>query len=83
MVLLDTSAVIEMLRKNIYKPGAISIISLIEILRGVTRQKREIVKKALESTFEIINIDNDVILTYCDLYNHLKDRGELLSDADL
>jgi len=83
MMLFDTSIIIEMLRKNIYKPGAISIISLIEILRGVAKQKREAVKEVLENAFEIIAIDNDIILTYCDLYNHLKDKGELLSDADL
>jgi predicted nucleic acid-binding protein len=37
MILLDTDAVIEMLRKKRYAAGAISIITLIEVLRGAGR----------------------------------------------
>ncbi len=83
MKLFDTSIIIKMLREKQFQVGAISIITLIEILRGTSASKRKIVKKLLEGAFEIITIDNEVILEYCKLYEKLKVKGLILPDADL
>lgn len=83
MVLFDTSVVIKMLRERRFEVGAVSVITLIEILRGVPSNKRSIVKDLLEKAFNIISIDNEVILEYCRLYDELKKRGVLIPDADL
>ncbi len=83
MKLIDTSVLIDSIRKGIYEEGSISIITLIEILRGVSLKKRIKVKQLLEESFDVLNIDNKVILKYCDLYNTLKQKGQLIPDANL
>lgn len=83
MNLLDTGIVIEMLRQKRYSPGAISPLSLIEVLRGVEDKKRTRVKHLLEESFSVVNIDNRIIETYCDVYCKLKKEGIQLPDADL
>ena len=40
-------------------------------------------KEAIENAYDILNLDNDIILTYCELYNSLKEEGNLIPDADL
>ena len=83
MKLIDTSVLVDNLRRGKYEEGSISIITLIEILRGVSPRKRSKVKQLLEKSFDVLNIDNKVILKYCDLYTLLKQEGQLISDADL
>ena len=83
MKLVDTSVLINWLRKEELREGYISIITLIEILRGVPAHKRREVKQALEEIYAIIPLDNEVIQEYCDLYEALKRRGIKISDADL
>lgn len=83
MSLLDTQNVIELLRKRRYEAGSISIITLIEVLRGLEAGKGAKVKELLEESFHVLDLDNPVIETYCRLYRQLKDRGPLLPDADL
>ncbi|MCD6154432.1 MAG: PIN domain-containing protein [Candidatus Verstraetearchaeota archaeon] len=83
MILLDTDIVIEMLHKRRYEVGAISIITLIEVLRGLKAEKREKVKKLLEESFDVLNINNQVIETYCSIYRNLKEKGVLVPDADI
>jgi len=83
MKLIDTSVLIDNIRKGIYEEGSISIITLIEILRGTSSRKRIRVKQLLEEGFDVLNIDNKVVLKYCDLYNTLKKKGQLIPDADL
>ena len=83
MILLDTDVVIEMLRKRRYEAGAISIITLIEVLRGLRAEKREKVKELLEESFDVLNINNQVIETYCSIYRNLKEKGVLVPDADI
>ncbi len=83
MKLIDTSVLIDNLRRGVFEEGSISIITLIEVLRGVPQEKRNKVKQLLERSFDILGIDNKVILKYCDLYTSLKQRGQLISDADL
>ncbi len=75
MIILDTDVLIEVIRRGV-KPGdwAISIITLIEFLRGVSSSKVSAVKDRLERAFTE---------TYCRLYRKLKKRDDLISDADL
>jgi predicted nucleic acid-binding protein len=81
--LIDTSALVEDLRRGVFEEGALSVITLIEVLRGVSEGKRESVKSLLEESYAILGIDNSVVLTYCELYSELRKRGELVPDADL
>lgn len=83
MNLLDTDVVVELLRKRTYETGTISIITLIEISRGLESEKSAKVKGLIEESFNVLNIDNRVIKTYCNLYKNLKDEGVLTPDADL
>ena len=83
MNLLDTGIIIEMLKQKRYRPGAISPLTLIEVLRGVDSKKRIRVKQLLEESFSVVNIDNSIIETYCDIYCKLKKEGTPLPDADL
>ena len=83
MNLLDTGIIIEMLKQKRYRPGAISPLTLIEVLRGVESKKRIRVKQLLEESFSVVNIDNSIIETYCDIYCKLKKEGTPLPDADL
>jgi tRNA(fMet)-specific endonuclease VapC len=83
MNLLDSGIIIDMLRHNNFHPGAISTLTLIEVLRGIDSKKRIQIKQLLEESFTIININNPTIETYCELYNKLKKNGTPLPDADL
>jgi len=83
MSLLDTDTVIELLRKRRYEVGSISIITLIEVLRGIQAEKRDKVKELLEESFSVVSLDNKVIKTYCNLYHKLKEEGTTIPDADL
>jgi hypothetical protein len=83
MKLIDTSVLIDNLRRGVFEEGSISVITLIEVLRGVASEKRDRVKRLLEKSFDVLGIDNKVILKYCELYTSLKEKGQLISDADL
>lgn len=83
MTLLDTGIVIEMIKQKRFGTGAISPLTLIEVLRGIDEKKKLRVKELLEESFAVINLDNGIIVTYCDLYYKLKQEGNPLPDADL
>lgn len=83
MNVLDTDIIVQLLRERKHELGAISIITLIEILRGLEARKRPKVKELLEESFNIIGINNQIIQTYCDLYLKLKKEGASIPDADL
>ena len=83
MNLLDTDIIIELLRKKEHEVGAISTISLIEVLRGLGAEKRAKAKELLEESFTIQVIDNTIIETYCSLYRELRKEGTQIPDADL
>jgi len=83
MNLLDTDIIIEMLKERRHEVGAISVITLTEVLRGLEARKRAKVKELLEQSFNLINLDNPVIETYCSLHQKLTEEGILIPDADL
>ncbi len=83
MNLLDTGIIIDMLKEKRYSLGAVSPLTLIEVLRGIDDKKRTKVKQLLEESFSVLNINNRIIETYCDLYCKLKKEGAPLPDADL
>ena len=83
MNLLDTDTIVQLLRERRYEVGAISIMTLIEVLRGLETNKRTKVKELLEESFNLLNLDNEIIETYCNLYHKLKKEGSLIPDADL
>ncbi len=72
-----------MLREKEQRQGIISIITFVEVLRGVDSKKRPLVKRLLEESLSVLNLTSDEVETYCDLYNTLKNKGPLLPDADL
>ncbi len=82
-LLIDTDVLIESIRRGERPEGCISVMTLLEFLRGVPSEERGEVKELLESAFCVIRLDNDVIETYCRLYQDLKGRGELIGDVDL
>jgi hypothetical protein len=86
-ILIDTSILVEYSkRRHIEKlvGSNISVITLLEFLRYFKdERKRRELKELLEALFNVVDMDNDVLLTYCDLYNKLKERGEMIDDADL
>jgi len=83
MNLLDTDIIVGLLRKRKYETGAISTITLIEVLRALKAEKIDEIKKLIEESFNVLTIDNKAIKTYCNLYQNLKDKGALIPDADL
>jgi len=83
MRVLDTDAVIDQLRRRQHRPGAISVITLIEVLRGTPSEKRATVKALLEESYPTLPLDNASVLTYCDIYAALREEGQALPDADL
>ena len=83
MNLLDTGIILEMIKKKKHAAGAISPITLIEILREIENKKRPKVKELIEESFNLLNIDNKTIETYCTLYYKLREGDMLIPDADL
>jgi predicted nucleic acid-binding protein len=83
LILVDTDALIDSLREGKRLGDAISVLTALEYLRGISEEEREEAKRLLEESFDIIGLDNSVILKYCELYEKLRSRGEIVSDADL
>ena len=83
MNVLDTGIIVELLREGKHEVGAISVITLIEVLRGIEVGKRAKIKELLEESFTTIPMDNKVIETYCSLYQKLRGEGITVPDADL
>lgn len=83
MNLLDTDIVIELLREKKFETGNISVITLIEVLRGIEAKRVSKIKELLEESFNVINLNNEAIEAYCNLYRKLKEMGILIPDADL
>jgi predicted nucleic acid-binding protein len=82
MNLLDIDIVIEAIKKT-DATGIISLITLIEFLRGIEENKMLPAKRFLEESFIVLNLDDKIIEVYCKIYRKLKEEGNLLPDADL
>jgi predicted nucleic acid-binding protein len=83
MRLIDSDALIDDIRRGAAEEGAISVITLLEVLRGVDEEKRREVKELLEESHQVKGIDNDVVLLACSLYGKGKRLGEPIPEADL
>jgi|WetSurMetagenome_2_1015567.scaffolds.fasta_scaffold22440_3 tRNA(fMet)-specific endonuclease VapC len=83
MSILDSGIVIEGIENRRFSASFVSVITLLELLRGVDDKKRPGYKCLLEETFPVLNIDNGTIEHYCRIYRALKQVGNLLPDADL
>ncbi len=83
-MIFDTTALIQAIRKKRdFEEGSISIITLIEVLRGIEdAEKREKTAGLLQQAFEIVDVDEDVAHAYLKLYFELSRKGETSSDAD-
>ena len=83
-MLFDTSIVIDMLRKRRpYQYGSISTITLLEYVRGVPESEMLETLSLLKQSFQIYAIDDNVVLVYSKLYKALKQRKQIMKDADL
>ena len=82
MSLLDTGVIIDMIGKKEFRSGVISPITLIEVLRGFEDSRRQKIRKLLEESFPLLDLDNSTIETYCIIYRKLKQRGVLLPNEE-
>ncbi len=82
-MILDTNIIIDALQEGGSIGGGISIISLLEIIRGIPSEKRAATKALLEQSHLVFQIENDVVLKYAEIYNQLKKSGTMIPDADL
>jgi len=83
MNLLDTDIVIELLREKRFESASISVITLIEMLRGLEAEKGAQAKGLLEESFNVHGLDNKTVETYCIMYRTLRQQGGSVPDADL
>ena len=66
-----------------FAEGSISVITLIEVLRGIeNEQKRSKSNALIEEAFEVLDVNKEVALAYLKLHFELKKRGKIVSDAD-
>jgi len=84
MTLIDTSVLIDILKGKLDVIGdSISIITVMEIIRALDKNKRLKVLEQLKKTYTIYPLDENVALEYSELYYKLKEKGSLMSDLDL
>jgi predicted nucleic acid-binding protein len=83
MTLIDTSIAIDNLQYDAPRPGSISVVTLLELLRGVAEDRRPELKTCLEDYYPVIGLDNDTILEYCLIFESLRSRGEMIPEADM
>ncbi len=83
MNLIDSDKLIDSIQSGRTTAGAISVITLLEVLRGVDEDRRPRVKELLEKNYVVQGLDNEVILLACRLYSQLRRDGELVDEADL
>ena len=53
------------------------------MLKGLETRKVPKAKELFEESFNLLNLDNPVIETYCNLYHKLREEGTSIPDADL
>jgi hypothetical protein len=65
MKLYDTNIVIDQLQDKEPLTGKISVLTLIELLRGIPKEKRRSLKSSLEELYQVEAISHEIILEYC------------------
>jgi predicted nucleic acid-binding protein len=83
MNLIDTPVIVEDLRGGRFHEGAISVIELFEIIRGLDEDKRDRAKSLLEDAFDVIALNGPVMKNYCRLYSHLVKSDRSFQEVDL
>ena len=83
MTLIDTSIAIDSLQYDTPRAGSISVITLLELLRGVTEDRRPELKMYLEGCYPVLGLDNDTVLEYCRVFESLRSKGEMIQEADM
>jgi predicted nucleic acid-binding protein len=83
MTLIDTSIAIDSLQYDTPRTGSISVITLLELLRGVTEERRPELKMYLEAYHPVLRLDNDTVLEYCRVFESLRSKGEMIPEADM
>jgi len=83
MNLIDTPVIVEDLRGGRFHEGAISVIELFEIVRGLAESKRERAISLLEEAFDVIALNGPVMDSYCRLYSQLAKTGRPFQEVDL
>jgi predicted nucleic acid-binding protein len=83
MNLFDTGVILKMLKRHQFKPGFITPIIVLEILRGFEKEKRLSVGQLLKRSFTVIDMASEITEAYCEIYRKLKQDGTLLPDADI
>jgi predicted nucleic acid-binding protein len=83
-LIFDTTAVINAIRKKSnFEEGSISVITMIEVLRGIEdTEKRGKTASLLQDAFEILDVNQEVARAYLRLYFELRKKGHSASDAD-
>ena len=83
-MILDTSIIVDVVRgKREYERGNISTITVMEILRVLSPEKRKEVFRNLNEMYGVYPVDTEVALEYSELYFNLSAKGRKLSDLDL
>ncbi|MHA1167064.1 MAG: type II toxin-antitoxin system VapC family toxin [Candidatus Hodarchaeales archaeon] len=84
--LIDTSVLIDCYKEHDLHSITgqfLSVITVLEFIRGMSKNKDEEVLQKLKQMFQIVPFDADIILQYSSLYRTLKSSGQLIGDADL
>jgi len=83
-MIFDTTALVDAIRgKTVFEGGSISIITLIEVLRGIDdTEKRKKMASLIKEAFEVIDVNKEISESYLVLYFELKRKREASSDAD-
>jgi len=83
-ILIDTDVLIEYVKGNIElrdMDPCISEITLYEFIRGTNSPKEA--KDILEESFQVLYIDNNILLRAVDIWRDLKARGLVIDDRDI
>jgi predicted nucleic acid-binding protein len=83
-LIFDTTALVHAIRrKTPFEEGSISVITLIEVLRGIEdEEKRKKMTSLIQDAFDFLDVNKEVAQSYVDIYFELRKKGEVFSDAD-
>ncbi|MHB8566423.1 MAG: type II toxin-antitoxin system VapC family toxin [Nitrososphaerales archaeon] len=83
-MIFDTTTLIQTIRNGAdFEEGSISVITLIEFLRGIeNEEKRKESLALIKESFDVLDVTKEVAQSYLKLYFELKKKGKVVSDAD-